>query len=112
MDPLTWILIGSFLAGAGVGYFWDEIIAWAERAVKAILNAINYAIEVTSRAVLYLVRQGKRYYKTVEVYVRNIYSKSTRLDSRQEEVAETNIPQDILADLEYKQKIKVGEQNT
>lgn len=113
MDPLTWtFIIGSFLAGAAVGYFWDEIKAWTERAVKAILDAINYAIEVTSRAIIYLVKQGGRYYKRAEVYVRNIYSKSTRLDSRQEEIAEEDIPAELLEELEYKEKIELARQST
>lgn len=113
MDPITLtIMVGSFLAGAAIGYFWDEILAWAERAVKAILDAINYAIEVTTKAIIYLVKQGRRYYKRAEVYARNIYTKITRLLSGQEEIAAEDIPEELSAELEYKTKVKIAQQAT
>ena len=113
MDPLTLTLIigGSVVAGAAVGYFWEEIEAWAERAVKAILDAINSAIEVTSRAIIYLLKEGRRYYKRAEVYSRNIYNKKTRLLYKQEEIADVDIPEDVLKELDEKQKLKVAQQD-
>lgn len=78
---IDWIIIcaAAFSAGATVGYFWDEITQWATRAIGYILDRINRAIQVTSDAIVYLVKEGRRYYKKVEVYARNIYNESTQL---------------------------------
>ncbi|TAG86216.1 MAG: hypothetical protein EAZ09_19595 [Oscillatoriales cyanobacterium] len=112
-DPITWtIIIGSFLGGAAVGYFWDEISAWFTRVIGYILDQINRAIEVTSDAIVYLVKQGKRYYKRVEVFARNIYSKVTRLLSEQEEISQYDIPEDLNNQLEQKLKLELGRRGT
>ncbi|MBC1218737.1 hypothetical protein GNF10_30565 [Nostoc sp. UCD121] len=94
MDPITWaIIIGSALAGVAVGYFWDEIKEWASRMLGHILDAINTAIEITSDATVYLVKQGSRFYKRIEVYVRNVRSNATTLKYKEEEIAE--VPADV-----------------
>ena len=43
LDPISWALIiaGSFSAGVTVGYFLDDIRAWATRMLNRILNAID-----------------------------------------------------------------------
>ncbi|WP_254172954.1 hypothetical protein [Planktothrix pseudagardhii] len=108
MDPITWaIIIGSFLGGAAIGYFWDEIKAWASKVLGYILDGINYLIEVTSDAVVYLVKQGTRVYKRIEVYVRNIRTGGTRLEYRQEEISPYDLPDDINAELNRKMNNKL-----
>lgn len=113
IDPITLsLVVGSFLAGAAVGYFWDDIVAWARRAIGYILDRINDAIEVTSKAIVYLVKQGRRTYKRVEVYARNIYSKANKLYSEQQEIPPSEIPEEIDEELDRKLKIKVAQQST
>ena len=73
---------------------------------------INRAVEVTSDAIVYLVKKGKRIYKRVEVYARNIYDKTTRLLSDQEETYPDNIPQELKDQLEYKAKLELGRRGT
>ncbi|MBD2184762.1 hypothetical protein H6S82_09380 [Planktothrix sp. FACHB-1355] len=113
IDPITWtIIIGSFLAGATVGYFWDELRAWATRVIGYLLARINRAIEVTSDAIVYLVREGKRYYKKVEMFSRNIYTKVTSLLSDKKEIYQGDIPEDLNKQLEYKSKLELGRAST
>lgn len=101
IDIILWA-VAAGIAGFAVGYFWDEIKAWATQAVRAILNGINWAVEVTSDALTYLVRQGTRIYKKVEVYVKNVASGGIRREYRQELIPETEIPGDILSQLNAK----------
>lgn len=109
-DPITLtILLGSFLAGAAVGYFWDEIVDWAARVIARIIDTIDYAIEVTSDAIVYIVKEGRRFYQRVEIYARNYKSQRTRLLSEQKEIPAMDIPADIAAQLESKMKIKVAQ---
>ncbi|MCM0591767.1 MAG: hypothetical protein HEQ35_22765 [Gloeotrichia echinulata IR180] len=113
MDPITWaIIIGSALVGAGVGYFWDEIKEWATRMLGYILDAINTAIEVTSDAVVYLVKEGSRVYQRMEVYVRNVRNGSTRLEYRQKEIPRAEVPNDLNAQLDAKMKVKLMQNPT
>ncbi|NTW21613.1 MAG: hypothetical protein HGA42_19495 [Nostocales cyanobacterium W4_Combined_metabat2_030] len=113
IDPISWtIIIGSFLAGAAVGYFWDEITAWATRVIGYLLDLINRAIEVTSDAIVYLVREGKRYYKKVEILARNIYTKVTSILSEKKEIYQGDIPEELNKQLEYKAKLELGRAST
>ena len=59
-----------------------------------------------------LVKKGKRIYKRVEVYARNIYDKSTRLLSDQEEIYPGDVPQELNDQLEYKTKVELGRRGT
>lgn len=116
-DPISWaIIIGSAFAGGAVGgtvgYFWDEIKAWATRMLGYILDGINTAIEVTSDAVVYLVKEGTRVYQTMEVYVRNIRTGRTRIESRQREISRSEVPPDLDAQLEEKMRLKLMQQPT
>jgi len=113
IDPISWaIIIGSFFAGAAVGYFWDEIQEWASQMLGYILDAVNTAIEVTSDAIVYLVKEGSRIYQTMEVFVRNVRTGSTRLESRKQEIPRSKVPDDINAQLEAKMKLKLMQQAT
>jgi hypothetical protein len=107
IDPISWGIIIGFIGGFGAGYFWDEIQKWATRAVSFILDRVNRAYEVASKGLVYLVKQGTRVYKRVEVYVRNVRSSSTRLEYRQEEISPYEIPDEIKDELSQKEKVKL-----
>ena len=113
IDPITWTIIGlSFFGGGAVGYFWDEITAWANRVVRYIIDTVNHAIEVTSDAIVYLVREGQRYYKLVEVYVMNVRTDEVRIESRKEEISKDQVPQEQDEQLKRKQKLKLMQYET
>lgn len=113
---IDWIFIGAVALGVGagvaIGYFWDEITAWATRVIGDIIDAINYAIEVTSDAIVSLVKQGYRYYKKAEVYVMDIRTGKKRIESRQQEISESEIPQEYLEQLRYKAQLKLLQSST
>jgi hypothetical protein len=111
IEPITWvIIISSVFAGFTVGYLWDEIKEWASRMLGYILDSINIAIELTSDATVYLVKQGARFYKRIEVYVRNRNSGVTTLKYKEEEVAE--VPAEVEDQFRRNDKIKVMQQTT
>jgi len=112
-DPISLILvIGGFLAGVAFGYFWDAILDWAARVIARIIDAIDYAIEVTSDAIVFLVKEGRRFYQRVEVYARNLKNQRTRLLSEKKEIAPMDVPSDIAMELDRKMKIKVAQAAT
>lgn len=106
-----WIIISgitSFFAGVAVAAFWDNIKAWASRMLGYILDAVNWAIEVTfDDAITSLVKVGYRYYKSVEVWVRNIRSNKTERRFKKEEVPPAAIPAEIEEQLNQKREIKL-----
>jgi hypothetical protein len=106
IDPISWIII-AVAAAAITTTFWDEIKEWAGYILEGIIDAINEAVEVASDGIVYLVKKGNRIYRRIEVYVRNVNSGETRLETRQEEIADSDIPEDILADLQKQQKTKL-----
>ena len=113
IDPITWTIIGlSFFGGAAVGYFWDDITAWFTRVIESLLDLINRAVEVTSDAIVYLVREGQRYYKLVEVYVMNVRTDEVRIESRKEEISKDQVPQEQDEQLKRKQKLKLMQYET
>lgn len=106
LDPFSWAIIG-FVVGALTANFWDEITEWASRALEVILRAIDITVTVTSDAVVYLVKQGTRIYKKVEVTARNIYTKVTQNHTKTEEVSPYDVPDEINDQLDRKEKIKL-----
>jgi len=106
IDPISWLIIAAVAVTVAVE-FWDEIKAWASQVLGRILDAINDAIEVASDGIVYLVKEGTRIYKRIEVFVRNVRSGGTRVEYRQEEISKYDIPDEILADLDKKQKLKL-----
>ncbi|ELS33886.1 MULTISPECIES: hypothetical protein [Pseudanabaena] len=109
-DPISLIfcfILGG-LTGASVAAFWEQIKAWAVKVIAKILDAINTAIEVTSDAIVYLVKEGKRIYKRVEVGVRNIYSGRTSLQFKEKEISSYDIPDEMNDQLNRKTKLKIG----
>ena len=107
IDPisLTLMFFAGAAAGAAVAVFWDEIKAWAVRAIGYIIDSINWAVEVTSDAYVYVVKQGTRIYKRSEVFVRNVRTGGTRTEYRQEEISPYDMPEEAIAELDRKQKL-------
>ncbi len=113
IEPITWVVVigGTFLLGAAVGYFWDDIKAWLTRVTKNLLDSIDKTIDVLSEAIVYLVRENKRFYKRVEIYVRNKINKSTGKNRgilyEQEEIPEFDVPEDMKEPLYELGKIQI-----
>jgi hypothetical protein len=109
IDPfsLTLIFFAGAVAGAAVASFWEEIKAWAVPAIGYIIDTIDWAVEVTSDAYVYVLKQGTRIYKRSEVFVRNVITGGTRAEYRQEEISQYDMPDEARAELDHKQK-KLG----
>ncbi len=113
IEPITWVVIigGSFLLGAAVGHFWDHIKAWLTRVTKNLLDSIDKAIQVVSDAMVFLVKKGPRFYKRVEILVRNISSeivgKNKGILYEQKEIPEFDIPEDMKEPLYELGKIQI-----
>jgi hypothetical protein len=103
MAPIVWLIVG-IIGGVAVVSFWDEIQEWATSVLNRILCRIQRAFEVTSDALVYLASQGTRYYQRIKVYVRNIYTNITRVESEQKEIARYDIPEDIRLSLDQRQQ--------
>jgi hypothetical protein len=113
IDPITWaIIIGGALAGFTVDNFWDEIKEWASRMLGYILDVINHDVEVTSDALVYIVKEGTRIYKEIEVFSRNIYTGATTRHVKREEISPNQVPPDIEEQLEAKRKVQIMQQQT
>ena len=108
---IGWLLLAA-VASFAVGYFWDELKAWASRVINYILEAINWAIEIASNAFVYLVKQGYRFYKRVEVYIRNRRSGNTTVRYQEAEVSEYEIPEEARTQLNYRSKLAVYQQQS
>ncbi|PSB56470.1 hypothetical protein [Chamaesiphon polymorphus] len=113
MDPITITLVSWFvgaLTGATVTAFWDDIKSWFVSAIKSILDSINRAVEITSDATTYLLKEGGRFYKRVEVYVRNINTEKTVVKYQVEEVS--SVPKEIEDQFKNKTKLKISTYST
>ncbi|NEQ72264.1 MAG: hypothetical protein F6K23_03735 [Okeania sp. SIO2C9] len=109
MEPITWAVVigGTFLLGAAVGHFWDDIKAWLTRVTKNLLDSIDKTIDVLSEAMVYLVKENKRFYKRVEIYVRNKINKNRGILYEQKEIAEIDIPEDMKEPLYEQEKLQI-----
>jgi membrane protease subunit (stomatin/prohibitin family) len=114
---IVWQIV-AVVAGAVLGglliTFWDEIKQWAEQVLGYILDAINTAIEVTSDAFVFLIEKGTRYYKRVEVFVRNVHTNMTRSKVEEEEVSEYDLPDKVKEQLNARtdKKLKLMQRPT
>ncbi|MBF2056189.1 MAG: hypothetical protein IGQ45_02970 [Cyanobacterium sp. T60_A2020_053] len=91
--------IGGALVGAAITYFWDSIREWASRMLDYILNGINQAVEVTSQAIVSLIKNGDSIFKLIKVYVMD-RNRNVRVESRRENINKNDVPEDILAQLD------------
>ncbi|MBF2014609.1 MAG: hypothetical protein HC836_48790 [Richelia sp. RM2_1_2] len=107
IDPisLTLIFFAGAAASAAVASFWKDIKAWAAQAIGYIIDTIDWAVEVTSDAYAYVVKEGTRIYKRSEVFVRNLITGATRTQYRREEISRYDIPDEAREDLDRKGKL-------
>jgi phosphoribosylaminoimidazole-succinocarboxamide synthase len=110
MDPITWaIIIGSALAGAAVGYFWDEIKEWATRMLGYILDALNKMFEEALKATVFLVKSGTRFYKKLEVIVRNTATGKYFSRYKEEEISEYELEEKLRSQISANPNLPVYE---
>ncbi|MBN3909577.1 MAG: hypothetical protein HWQ35_24480 [Nostoc sp. NMS1] len=108
IDPISWaIIIGSFVAGYAVGYFWDEIKVWATRILGYIIDGLNRAIEVASNATVFLVKKGTRVYKKIEVIVRNFATGKYFKRYQDEEISPYDVPENAMSELSANPNVPV-----
>ena len=51
--------------------------------------------EAENSIFVYLIREGKRYYKRLEIHAKNIYSKMTKRLAEEEQISPYDIPEEI-----------------
>jgi hypothetical protein len=100
LDPISWILIiavasASGAAGATVVVFWNEIKAWATSTALQILDQIDRAIETTSDAITYLVKEGKSYFKEVLIYTRNRLNNQAYSHMIRKPISVLEVPEEV-----------------
>ncbi len=108
---IGWIILG-FITGAAVSHFWKEIQQWATLTLSRLLDGLNKAIEVTSKAVVYLIKQGAYIYKMVQVHSQNIQNNQITKYQPMEVVPPQEVPDDIMKELNQKTQLRVMEQAT
>jgi hypothetical protein len=111
MDPITWVIIGllAFDTGLLIGAFWDEIKAWFDRTLGYILDGINWAVEQASNAIAYLVKQGTRVYKKIEVFIKNVVTGKYFKRYKEMEISPNDVPQKIMSQLSTNPTLSVYE---
>jgi hypothetical protein len=70
------------------------------------------SIEVTSDALVYIVKEGTRIYKEIEVFSRNIYTGATTRHVKREEISPNQVPSKMEELLNERMKVKILEQQT
>jgi hypothetical protein len=91
-----WFLVSmAFALGGLLGAFWDEISEWATNVLEEIFDGINTAIQVFSNAFVSIVKIGNQYYKRLEVYIRDLFSETTRVKFQEVEISEHDIPEEV-----------------
>lgn len=103
-DPISWTIIGTIVGLFAVS-FMDEIREWATRALEKIRNAIDRSVEVTSDAIVSIVKEGYRYYKKIKVYVMNIRTDVTKTITTTQE--SSNPPEEIKTKLAKEKEEKL-----
>jgi hypothetical protein len=111
IDPISWVIIGllAFDTGLIIGAFWDEIKAWFDRMLGYILDGINWAVEQASNAIAYLVKQGTRVYKKIEVVIRNVVTGKYFKRFKEEEISPYDVPQKTMSQLSTNPTLQVYE---
>jgi hypothetical protein len=73
-DPISWAVIALYAIDAAliVGSFWEEIKKWFDRILGYIIDGLIKEIESATKATAFLVYKGTRFYKKIEVIVRNV----------------------------------------
>jgi hypothetical protein len=109
-----WIIIGAIAGIASIAAvaFLDEITEWASRMLDYILDGINKAIEVTSDAIVSVVKEGSKFYRDVMIYVSNTGTGQTRIERSTQEINPSEIPSEIIEALQEKTRIQIGQQKT
>ncbi|MBD2490649.1 hypothetical protein [Aulosira sp. FACHB-615] len=114
---IVWI-VAAAIGGVAVGSNWDRIKEWASQTLGYILDGINTAIQVTSDAVVYAVKNVKipggipRFSIKIEVYVQDVRSGKSTLKSEEKEISEDEIPDEFKKQLTTKAKVKMLQQKT
>ncbi|NMG22698.1 hypothetical protein [Brasilonema bromeliae] len=95
LDPISWLIIGAII-GAGTVVFWDRIKDWATRVMGFLLDQMNKLVEFLVGGVVFLIKEGKKYYKKLYLYTRDKESqKPYRRESDKVEIKEADIPSDL-----------------
>jgi hypothetical protein len=105
---LVWI-VAAAVAGIAVGYFWEDVIKpWAIKAAGKILDYIDSSLKYFSEGVVFLTKKGQDYVAKLKVYTQDKESGEYEVETAKKKVSASEIPDDILSQLEQEKKIEVG----
>lgn len=89
----------ALLIGGAVAYFWDDIKNWISRVFDAIVATLNSFIEWAVEGIAFIVEEGGKYYKAVQVLVRNKLGHE-RVEHHVEPISRSDVPSEIKNQLE------------
>lgn len=108
---MAWQIIAGILAVAAAGtlayVFREELKEWAQKVIRQILDGINKAIYITSQSIVYLIKEGRRYYKEVRTYLKNRRTGEYELESRRQKIDPEDIPEDLKEEVDYEEEKEI-----
>ncbi len=112
LEQIIWLAVGAIIGAAAYAAFREKIQEWATRVVGFLLDTINAFVEVTSNALVYLIREGNKYYTEARLFVKNTSNNTNRMESKRQEIKESDIPQEQLAIMKKKEEDLLLQQKT
>lgn len=105
---LVWV-VAAAVVSFSVGYFWEDVIKpWAIQAAGRILDYIDSRLKYFSEAIVSLTKKGRDYIAELKVYTQDKKSGEYEVETEKKRISASEIPDDILSQLEQQKKIEVG----
>lgn len=105
--PIGWIIV-SAIAGAAAVVFWERIKEWATRVVGLLVDGINLLVEVIGGGIVSFIKEGRKFYKTLDLYTKDIETqKYYRRELPKEELKASEVPPDFLNNINENEKMPV-----
>ena len=104
---MIWFFTGiltTAVAGTLIYIFREELKEWASEAIKRILEEINKAVYFASQSIVYLIKQGRRYFKEVRTYLKQRQINKYEIERVREPIALEDIPEDVIEDFGYEEE--------
>ena len=105
---MAWQIIAGILAVAAAGtlayVFREELKEWAQKVIRQILDGINKSIYIATQSIVYLIKEGRKYYKQVRTYLKDRRTGEYELESKRQKIDPEDIPKDLKEELDYEEE--------